>query len=567
MPFDNATFALECVKQGRYLGASPHFMMMVAQLHSHLSDTSEGDSIGPFRVEQGFWDANSTDAEFEIVLQPGYISSWRIQCIFVACLTRRLQNDLIERFSADGRYPTVLELYRAQWPARAGVAAPQIDAALAFTAPFIVNAMRTDADGLVPGTSTHADSGQPASPPQRLAAAVVPHVGEQTFTAKAPRIMERLMNDFGLKDYEAAGVLGNIGHECAGFGIMQEIAPKSGRGGLGWCQWTGSRRVSFETFCADLGVSTVSDEGNYGYLRQELRTLPYRDSIPALQGAATLAQAVRNFERVFEQARVKLYDRRERWATLALGAFSRKIPASVGLLVDPNADADLIASAEADGTTYWLLDERAEGGGQVLVAQAQGQGPQVLARDTALLPLPPGLVPTGVATALSGVSGMPSASPAAPGAAAGGAAADLAARVLASAKACDEALVTRDAPGTNHGHLACAWAVNEVVRRANGKPIGGGASTAAMVKVLSKDHDRIDPGLVTAGMIVISPTKGKSIGHVGIVGDLAAALATTTIYSNSSKRGIFTHRYTLKSWNSFYGGTNGLDVEFIRLRP
>jgi hypothetical protein len=60
------------------------------------------------------------------------------------------------------------------------------------------------------------------------------------FRAKAPVIMQKLVGELGLRDEQAAGVLGNIGHECMGFQSLQEVKPiRGGEGGWGWCQWTG----------------------------------------------------------------------------------------------------------------------------------------------------------------------------------------------------------------------------------------------------------------------------------------------------------------------------------------
>ena len=57
-------------------------------------------------------------------------------------------------------------------------------------------------------------------------------------------------------------------------------------------------------------------------------------------------------------------------------------------------------------------------------------------------------------------------------------------------------------------HLDGAWAVNEVVRQALGKPIGGGTSTAAMAKMLQAKHTELNENQLVPGMIVISPTAG-----------------------------------------------------------
>jgi hypothetical protein len=58
------------------------------------------------------------------------------------------------------------------------------------------------------------------------------------FRRKAPDTMLKLMADFDLDAPDAAAILGNIGHECGGFHLMQEVKPavEASRGGFGWCQ-------------------------------------------------------------------------------------------------------------------------------------------------------------------------------------------------------------------------------------------------------------------------------------------------------------------------------------------
>jgi hypothetical protein len=76
-------------------------------------------------------------------------------------------------------------------------------------------------------------------------------MSDAMFRQKAPAIMADLMRDFPpLDPLGAAAILGNIGHECDGFRHLQEIHPVAGRGGLGWCQWTGPRRRAFEAWCS-----------------------------------------------------------------------------------------------------------------------------------------------------------------------------------------------------------------------------------------------------------------------------------------------------------------------------
>jgi hypothetical protein len=84
------------------------------------------------------------------------------------------------------------------------------------------------------------------------------------FRQKAPMIMRRIIADFDLDALSAAAVLGNIGHECGGFRIMQETKPvvPGSRGGFGWCQWTGKRRLAMEAYCARNALDPVSDKAN-----------------------------------------------------------------------------------------------------------------------------------------------------------------------------------------------------------------------------------------------------------------------------------------------------------------
>ncbi len=148
--------------------------------------------------------------------------------------------------------------------------------------------------------------------------------GHSLFQAKSPRIMKKLMSDFDLDVEAAAAVLGNLGHECAGFQLMQEQKPlKGGRGGYGWAQWTGPRRVQFEKWARQHSLPLDSDEANYGFLKHELSSSE-ANAIAALRQTSTLEEGVRAFEQNFERAGIKHYPSRYRFARLAKDAFSRQ---------------------------------------------------------------------------------------------------------------------------------------------------------------------------------------------------------------------------------------------------
>ncbi|MBA3768497.1 MAG: hypothetical protein H0W99_16265, partial [Acidobacteria bacterium] len=60
------------------------------------------------------------------------------------------------------------------------------------------------------------------------------------------RVVSDLMRDYSLTRHQAAGIVGNLSHESAGFKAIQEMGQGKGKGGLGWAQYTGSRRDAFE---------------------------------------------------------------------------------------------------------------------------------------------------------------------------------------------------------------------------------------------------------------------------------------------------------------------------------
>ena len=74
-----------------------------------------------------------------------------------------------------------------------------------------------------------------------------------------------------------------------------------GRGGLGWCQWTASRRIDFEKWLAEKGgLNYQDDDANYGFLLKELRTTQ-SPSVSAIRRAGDIDTATGEFMRVFER--------------------------------------------------------------------------------------------------------------------------------------------------------------------------------------------------------------------------------------------------------------------------
>ena len=145
---------------------------------------------------------------------------------------------------------------------------------------------------------------------------------EALFAGNCAVFGPRLMKEFHLTDFQAAGVFGNLGHESGGFQHMQELRPISGRGGLGWCQWTGPRRRTFEAYLAKHGLKPSSDEGNFGYLVSELHGIE-AGAITALRQAHDLSHATDAFCRHFERPGIVNLSSRLVWANKALVAIRR----------------------------------------------------------------------------------------------------------------------------------------------------------------------------------------------------------------------------------------------------
>ena len=124
MAIDRPSFAEECVRQGVYFGVNPHYILGVAQLRSGISDDSKDDQIGPFRLKQAEWDANSNNDEFDVHFKPTQISSVLRQCAVFGLMAHRAFDAFV---SANGRNPSAKELYLQQWPEAAATATLSAD--------------------------------------------------------------------------------------------------------------------------------------------------------------------------------------------------------------------------------------------------------------------------------------------------------------------------------------------------------------------------------------------------------------------------------------------------------
>ena len=213
---------------------------------------------------------------------------------------------------------------------------------------------------------------------------------------------------------------------------------------------------------------------------------------------------------------------------------------------------------------YVFLQSGEEEGGLAVVREAPGSAPEVVASDSSLAGPGGNELPKEVTDALKAILGEPDADADGAGAApvarpqaaiplAAPAPAAMAGQLLlAKAKELDGHLSSRDAAGTQHGNFACAWAVNEVARRALGQPVGRGLSVLAMREVLGKHYTAVPEAGATGGTIIISCAPKTGHGHVGIVGEPVPG--GRQVYSNSSSHALWMHNYTLDSWKCLVPG-------------
>jgi hypothetical protein len=119
--------------------------------------------------------------------------------------------------------------------------------------------------------------------------------------------------------------------------------------------------------------------------------------------------------------------------------------------------------------------------------------------------------------------------------------------------------------GPDHGNLACVWTVRHIAKDALHRTITSTDATAVFGQELKRCYAApFAQSDVAAGGLVISPTEGSNIGHVGFVG-AAASSGRRLIYSNSSARARFEQNFTIDSWIERYKTRKHLQVLFCPL--
>ena len=102
--------------------------------------------------------------------------------------------------------------------------------------------------------------------------------------------------------------------------------------------------------------------------------------------------------------------------------------------------------------------------------------------------------------------------------------------------------------------------------RDSGRAGDNGLSISEVFDVLRSHHIQRSIERVDSGMIIVSPTIGNVVGHIGIVGKrLADEPSNFIIYSNSSSTATFQQNFTLKSWKNYFEQKKGLAMYFFEI--
>lgn len=233
----------------------------------------------------------------------------------------------------------------------------------------------------------------------------------------------------------------------------------------------------------------------------------------------------------------------------------------------------LVVMTVSGNTVHWLLNVvGSTEAGQTLMRRIGDGNAVPIRNDTVLLPIKADAdIPEAVAGELNKAVRKEPAMVAGPAGPAPGAGDDVAPKIFDAARTF-VGHTTSGVPGTDHGNLACAWAVNEVARLALGKAVSGqggknGLSTAELFDALKARHTSLNKASdARPGSIIIAPTRGVNHGHVGIVGTTAGGVNATQVFSNSSRHGKFEQNFSIGSFTDHYTSRN-LQVAFFDLNP
>ena len=133
----------------------------------------------------------------------------------------------------------------------------------------------------------------PPSDPANSSAALRPASFDRA--ERATVVRAGLVQALGLEGFQADGIIRGLMPE-SGLKPINEAKPivPGSRGGFGYAQWTGPRRVAFEKWAADQGLDPASDEANLKYLIYDLQT-NHPQILARIKAAKTVEEAANAF--------------------------------------------------------------------------------------------------------------------------------------------------------------------------------------------------------------------------------------------------------------------------------
>ncbi len=200
----------------------------------------------------------------------------------------------------------------------------------------------------------------------------------------AERLFADLQQDFGLQPHQAAAIVGNLAHESGGFRQMQEVNPliPGSRGGFGYAQWTGPRRIAFEDWSNRQGMDPTSYDANYGFLKHELTATPEGRVLEQLKQAPDPATATQVFMQGYLRPGIPGLDSRLKWTSRVLGGEPIGTPSVGGLKIGampPAIPGGAPANDEEDARSFEALRAQMA----ALIPKQQQQGAPIMQRKPA----------------------------------------------------------------------------------------------------------------------------------------------------------------------------------------
>ena len=104
-------------------------------------------------------------------------------------------------------------------------------------------------------------------------------------------MMDTFMKRLNISREQAAALVGNAHHETMGFKSLQEIKPKSGKGGYNYFQFTGSRREEFFNFAKNKSLDPDDLNTGIEFSIFELTKGSEKNKLKLLKNAKTVEEA------------------------------------------------------------------------------------------------------------------------------------------------------------------------------------------------------------------------------------------------------------------------------------